>query len=71
MVGDGNSATYQTIKNTYDGITVVKGECVGHVQKRVGKNLRDLTKKQKKKKTAVCYLMVKGSVGKEDSHKRS
>ena len=48
MVGDGDSATYQTIKDTYDVITVVKGECVGHVQKRVGKNLRDLTKKHTK-----------------------
>ena len=48
MVGDGDSATYHTIKDTYDGIRVVKVECVGHVQKRVGKNLRDLTKKHTK-----------------------
>ncbi len=36
----------QTVKDTYDGITVVKGECVGHVQNRVGKNLRNLTIKE-------------------------
>ena len=62
MVGDGDSATYQTIKDTYDGITVVKGECVGHVQKRVGKNLRDLTKKH----TTNCSPLSdgKGLVGK-------
>ena len=42
MVGDGDSATYHTIKNTYDGITVVKGECVGHVQKKSWKEFARL-----------------------------
>ena len=48
MVGDGDSSTYETIKNSYDDITVEKGECIGHVQKRVGKGLRELAKKHTK-----------------------
>lgn len=58
MVGDGDSSTYATIKDTYesDSKTVQKGECVGHVQKRVGKNLRELTKKH----TRTCNPLSDG-----------
>ena len=48
MVGDGDSSTYDTIKNTYNEITVEKGECIGHMQKRVGSGLRELTRKHTK-----------------------
>ncbi len=50
MVGDGDSSTYGTIKNTYPGKTVEKGECIGHVQKRVGKNSQKTQKKNTQKK---------------------
>ena len=46
-IGDGDSKSYDTICNTYPGITVEKLECVGHVKKRVGSRLRTLKKKEK------------------------
>ena len=45
--GDGGSNSFNTVKNTYADIEVKKLECVGHVQKRVGCRLRNLTKKEK------------------------
>ena len=43
-IGDGNSKGHAAVQdmNVYGGVDVIKEECVGHVQKRVGKNLRDL-----------------------------
>ena len=46
LYSDGDSKSYNQIKDIYadDGITVVKKECIGHVQKRVGTALRKLKK---------------------------
>jgi len=47
--GDGDSKGYAEVKNTYKdkGVDVVKKECIGHVQKRVGSALRKLKKSKK------------------------
>ena len=47
--GDGDSKGFTQVESTYKdkGVNIVKKECVGHVQKRVGTALRKL-KKQKK-----------------------
>ena len=45
--GDGDSKAYAEVQNMYDGVHVVKKECVGHVQKRVGTALRKLKKENK------------------------
>ena len=50
--GDGDSKGYMEVKNTYEGITVKKQECVGHVKKRVGNRLRVLKRKRKEAKMA-------------------
>ena len=52
-VGDGDTKTYDTISNEKpygDDVIVQKYECVGHVQKRVGTNLRKLKTKTGNKK---------------------
>ena len=44
-IGDGDSKGHtavQDMKVYGEDVTVVKEECVGHIQKRIGKNLRDL-----------------------------
>ena len=41
-LGDGDSKSFSNIEKVYDNIDVEKLECVGHVQKRVGKHLRNL-----------------------------
>jgi len=46
-IGDGDSKNFALIQNTYEGIQVVKKECVGHVQKRMGTRLRNLKKNVK------------------------
>ena len=45
--GDGDSKAYGSVKEIYPGIPVIKYECVGHVQKRVGCRLRKLKKNVK------------------------
>ena len=47
--GDGHSKGFNEVENTYvdRGVRVVKRECVGHVQKRVGTALRKLKKDKK------------------------
>ena len=47
FLGDGDSSSYPSVveADPYNRKTINKGECIGHVQKRVGKNLRDLRKK--------------------------
>ena len=40
--GDGDSKAFSSVENIYDDVTVVKYECVGHYQKRVGCRLRAL-----------------------------
>ena len=41
-IGDGDTKSYQNIVNAnpYPGYEIVKAECVGHIQKRVGTRLR-------------------------------
>ena len=46
-LGDGDTKSFGAVKDTYGPNSVIKKECVGHVQKRVGKRLRDLKKKEK------------------------
>lgn len=43
-MGDGDSATFKNLQDAepYPGITLQKKECIGHVQKRMGRQLRDL-----------------------------
>ena len=50
--GDGDSKSFQSVENVYEGAKVVKYECIGHYQKRVENRLRKLR------------LRVKGLVGK-------
>ena len=45
--GDGDSKSYGRVKNVYEDKPVVKYECIGHVQKRVGTALRKLKKDRK------------------------
>ena len=47
VFSDGDSKTYQSVKDTYKELKVIKKECVGHVQKRVGSRLRNLKKRVK------------------------
>ena len=42
--GDGDSKGFPTVEKNYDDVTVIKRECIGHVQKRVGTLLRKLKK---------------------------
>ena len=54
-VGDGDSKAYHTIaeeKPYGDCFEIKKYECIGHIQKRLGKNLRNLKSKTGKKKLA-------------------
>ena len=46
LYGDGDSKSYSQVKDVYkeQDIEVVKQECIGHVQKRVGTALRNLKK---------------------------
>ena len=43
-LGDGDSKSYTSVKNIYNGVSVNKLECVGHYQKRIGTRLRKLKK---------------------------
>lgn len=45
--GDGDSKGFATVKDTYTGVEVVKKECIGHYQKRVGHRLLKLKKENK------------------------
>ena len=47
FIGDGDSSSYSTVvaaKPYGDDVVINKGECIGHVQKRVGTRLRNLKK---------------------------
>ena len=46
FIGDGDSSSYPNVikANPYPGLKIEKGECIGHVQKRAGTNLRKLRK---------------------------
>ena len=45
--GDGDSKSFNSVKDVYDGITIKKQECIGHIQKRVGNRLRKLKRSVK------------------------
>lgn len=45
--GDGDSKSFSSVEHFYQGLIVVKKECIGHVQKRVGNRLRKLKKSTK------------------------
>ncbi|GFX35991.1 uncharacterized protein TNCV_4215131 [Trichonephila clavipes] len=45
--GDGDSKSFDAVKNVYDETSIKKFECIGHIQKRVGSRLRKLKLKQK------------------------
>ena len=45
--GDGDSKSFSSVENIYSDIKIVKLECVGHVQKRMGTSLRKLKKEVK------------------------
>ena len=50
MVSDGDSKAFNTVENRYgDDCKVEKLDCVGHVQKRMGKNLLNLKARTKGK----------------------
>ena len=49
MVSDGDSKAFNSVEHIYDDITVEKLDCVGHVQKRMGKHLLNLKAKTKGK----------------------
>ena len=53
-IGDGDSKGHAAVRHmqVYGDIDVVKEECVGHVQKRVGKSLRDLKQRLGSQKLA-------------------
>ena len=42
--GDGDSKSFASVENIYEGAVVKKFECIGHYQKRVGNRLRKLKK---------------------------
>ena len=42
MVSDGDNKAFSAVADVYDGIQVEKLDCVGHVQKRMGKHLLKL-----------------------------
>lgn len=49
-IGDGDSKTYKGVVDSRpygDGVTIMKKECVGHVQKRMGARLRRIKKNTK------------------------
>ncbi|XP_047122418.1 uncharacterized protein LOC124805915 [Hydra vulgaris] len=46
-LGDGDSKSYTSVKNTYKGIEVIKLDCIGHFQKRIGSRCRQLKKQVK------------------------
>ena len=46
--GDGDSKSFNAVENIYgDDYPVIKQECIGHYQKRVGNRLRKLRKEKK------------------------
>ena len=59
FIGDGDSSTFGKVKEaleiTYgDDYSIIKEECVGHVQKRIGASLREY----KRKRNLKSFLMV-------------
>ena len=61
-IGDGDSSAFQKVadSNPYPDLQITKGECVGHIQKRVGSRLRKLKERNKKKLSDGKGLNGKG-----------
>ena len=61
-IGDGDSSAFLTVVNSkpYENLTPEKGECIGHVQKRVGTRLKKLKKSCKEKLSDGKTLNGKG-----------
>jgi len=57
FIGDGDSSAFATVveEDPYPGIAVSKGECIGHVQKRVGSNLRKIRKELPKHRRKLIF----------------
>jgi len=49
MVSDGDSKAFNTVENVCDDCKVIKLDCVGHIQKRMGKHLLNLKARTKAK----------------------
>ena len=49
MVSDGDSKAFNSVEHVYGEIKVKKLDCVGHVQKRMGKHLLNLKARTKGK----------------------
>ena len=45
--GDGDTKSFSAVENVYGEKSVIKRECIGHVQKRVGTRLGKLKKTEK------------------------
>jgi len=61
-VGEGDSKTYKSILdfNPYgDNCSVIKSRCVGHVDKRMGTQLRNVKKKEKLGKGRLTDVLIK------------
>ena len=52
MVSDGDSKAFNTVQHVYDDCECIKLDCVGHVQKRMGKHLMNLKARTKGNKLA-------------------
>ncbi|XP_077861633.1 uncharacterized protein LOC144342155 [Saccoglossus kowalevskii] len=51
FIGDGDSSAYNSVKYIYgDDYIVQREDCMGHVQKRMGTQLRSLVEKEKGQK---------------------
>ena len=57
FIGDGDSSSYPSVvqADPYPGTVIQKGECIGHVQKRVGTNLRKLRKEMPKDRKKLIF----------------
>ena len=57
FIGDGDSSSYPNVvkADPYPGLCIKKGECIGHVQKRVGANLRKLRKELPKERKKMLF----------------
>lgn len=56
MVSDGDSKAFNSVENVYGEIKVEKLDCVGHVQKRMGKHLLNLKARTKGKLADGRYI---------------
>ena len=58
--GDGDSKSFSSVQNIYPGHKVIKYECIGHVQKRMGNRLR-----KRRKRLQVNFNLLGTDTGKE------